>query len=246
MLLSGLNNVTASLYTQLAEFKGLRGQSAAEGAQSSEVKDASSVVTLSDAAKALVSSKQLTFEEVGKQAREKLDEIIKQTAEKQGVPVSQVNLDRSRLDGVDWSILSDQELAAIKLNRDGLFSENESLNGSAALGSRLAASLRPYQAACMMAGDIRGQGMAINMLYAQMTPEVREALHFTPEMIVAGNQYIRRDEQIFGPLLGSDITGIAQQLAALSSRGGLAYALTGTLFDQPGLFGNAKSAGGWF
>lgn len=249
MLLSGLNNVTASLYTQLAAIKGQRGQSAAEGAKGNHevVKDASSVVTLSDAAKALASSKQLTFEEVGKQAREKLDAVIQETAEKQGVPISQVNLARSHLDGVDWSVLSDQELAAIKLDREGLFNDEESLTASAALGSRLAASLRPYQAACMMAGDIRGQGMAINMLYAQMTPEVREALHFTPEMIVAGNQYIRRDEQIFGPLLGSDITGIAQQLAALSSRGGLAYALTGTLFDQPGLFGSAKSAGGgWF
>ena len=248
MLLSGLNNITTTLYTQLAAIKSQRGQGVEEGVKSNHevVKDSSSVVTLSEAAKALASSRQLTFEEVGKQAREKLDEIIKQTAEKQGVPVSQVNLARSRLDGVDWSVLSDQELAAIKLDREGLFNDEESLTASATLGSRLAASLRPYQAACMMAGDIRGQGTAINMLYAQMTPEVREALGFTPEMIIAGNQYIRRDEQIFGPLLGSDITGIAQQLAALSSRGGLAYALTGTLFDQPGLFGNAKSAGGWF
>ena len=245
MLLSGLNNVTASLYTQLAAFKGLRGQSGTEGTQSSgETKDSSSVVTLSDAAKALASNKPLTFEEVGKQAREKLDEIIKQTAEKQGVPVSQVNLDRSRLDGVDWSILSDQELAAIKLNRDGLFSENESLNGSAALASRMRASLRPFQAAAMM-GDFRGQGTAINMLYAQMTPEVREALQWTPAMMVANDQYVRNDIMRFGSLL-QDTGSIQQTLAGLSSRGGLAYALAGTLFDQPGLFGNTKSAGGWF
>ncbi|MBR4736535.1 MAG: hypothetical protein IK051_02610, partial [Rhodocyclaceae bacterium] len=78
MLLSGLNNIAAT-YMQLAVYKGLRGQSGTEGTQSSgETKDASSVVTLSDAAKALA-SKPLTFEEVGKQAREKLDEIIKQT-----------------------------------------------------------------------------------------------------------------------------------------------------------------------
>lgn len=245
MLLSGLNNITTSLYTQLAAFKGLRGQSAAEGAQSSEVKDSSSVVTLSDAAKALASSKQLTFEEVGKQAREKLDEIIKQTAEKQGVPVSQVNLARSRLDGVDWSVLSDQELAAIKLNRDGLFSDEESLTGSAALGSRLAASLRPYQPAAM-AGDFRGQGVALNMLYTQMTPEVREALHFTPDMVEANKQYVSRDMQKFGSRFGSDVTGILQQLAGISNRGGLSFALTGSLFNQAGLFGNTQSAGGWF
>ena len=244
MLLSGLNNVTASLYTQLAAFKGLRGQSGTEGAQSSEVKDASSVVTLSDAAKALASSKPLSFEEVGKQAREKLDEIIKQTAEKQGVPVSQVNLARSHLDGVDWSVLSDQELAAIKLNRYGLFSDEESLTASGGLSARLATSMRPFD--WFTTHDERLACAARLALYEQMTPEVREALHFTPDIVAANYQYLNRDSQMFGSLLGSDITGIAQQLAGLSSRGGLAYALAGTLFDQPGLFGNTKSAGGWF
>ena len=245
MLLSGLNNIAAT-YMQLAAYKGLRGQSGTEGTQSSgETKDASSVVTLSDAAKALA-SKPLTFEEVGKQAREKLDEIIKQTAEKQGVPVSQVNLARSHLDGVDWSVLSDQELAAIKLDREGLFNDEESLTASGHLTKRLAESLRPFDRFITMAHDERFSCTARLALYEQMTPEVREALHFTPDIVAANYQYLNRDSQMFGSLLGSDITGIAQQLAGLSSRGGLAYALAGTLFDQPGLFGNTKSAGGWF
>lgn len=249
MLLSGLNNVTASLYTQLAAIKGQRGQSAAEGAKGNHevVKDASSVVTLSDAAKALASSKQLTFEEVGKQAREKLDEIIKQTAEKQGVPISQVNLARSHLDGVDWSRFSDQELAAIKLDREGLFNDEESLTASGHLTKRMTESLRPFDRFITMAHDERFSCTARLALYEQMTPEVREALHFTPDIVAANYQYLSRDTQKFGSLFGSDITGIVQQLAGLSTRGGLTYALTGTLFDQPGLFGSAKSAGGgWF
>ena len=245
MLLSGLNNVTASLYTQLAAIKGQRGQSAAEGAKSNHevVKDSSSVVTLSDAAKALASSKQLTFEEVGKQAREKLDAVIQETAEKQGVPVSQVNLARSHLDGVDWSRFSDQELAAIQLDREGLFSDEESLTGSAHLGSRMAASLRPYQYDGI---DFRRQNTAINFLYGQMTPEVREALHWTPDMMLANNNMLRKQTTQFGSILGAS-TDILHSLASLSRSGGLSFALTGTLFDQPGLFGNAKSAGGgWF
>lgn len=243
MLLSGLNNVTASLYTQLSAIKSQRGQSGAESAQSSEgAKDSSSVVTLSEAAKALASSKPLSFEEVGKQAREKLDAVIQETAEKQGVPASQVNLARSHLDGVDWSRFSDQELAAIQLNRDGLFSDEESLTGSAHLGSRMAASLRPYQYDGV---DFRRQNTAINFLYEQMTPEVREALHWTPDMMFANNDMLRKQTAQFGSIFGAS-TDILHSLANLSTRGGLAFALTGSLFDQPGLFGNTKSAGGWF
>lgn len=241
MVLAGLQNLTSSLSAQLAAIKNQHGQSAVEGAKTNHefVRDSGSVVALSETAKALAREPQ-SFEEVGKQARVKLDELIRQTAEKQGIKPSEVNVDGYRV--IDWSKFSDQELAAIKLNREGLFSDTESLAGSSRLAGRMAASLSPYQHDGL---DFRRQATAINALYAQMTPEVREALHMTPDVMAANNDALRKDTMRLGPLAGSS-TDILHSLASLSRSGGLSFVLTGSLFNQAGLFGNTQSAGGFF
>ena len=245
MLLAGLQNITSSIAAQLAAIKSQLGQSTVEGAKSNHevAEDSSSVVKLSETAKVLAREPQ-SFEEVGKQARIKLDELIQRAAEKQGIKPSEVNLAAFYKAG-DFSAFSDQELAAIQLNRDGLFTEDESSTGNALLGARLAASLRPFD--WNTTHDHRLGCTAFNALYAQMSPEVREAMHCTPDVMASNNNLLRGATQQFGALSASNVTGILQQLAGISNRGGLSFALTGSLFNQAGLFGNVKSVGGgWF
>ncbi|MGK6322564.1 hypothetical protein ACMGDM_05710 [Sphingomonas sp. DT-51] len=100
----------------------------------------------------------------------------------------------------DYSSFSDQEVAAIALNRDGRFNADESGWARAELGGRVAVALQPLDDAVMHGHDRRGHALAINLLYNGMTQEVRAALHWDEAMMVSNNEMLTRDTRDHGAI----------------------------------------------
>jgi hypothetical protein len=198
---------------------GLSASSDTTKAHSSAVTNSSNsvVVNISDNGRAASAqaTELLSFEDVGMAARAKLDALIQQTAQKAGISPQSVNVQAIQV--ADYSGFSDQELAAISLNSSKNFSVAEKDEAGAVLNARVAASLEPYRAATN-AGDRRGHAMAINALYDKMSPEVRNALGWTPTMMAANNKMLNGDEERFGKL---EFAGIFSQLQTAALHGGL-------------------------
>lgn len=149
MSIIGLSSQTANLYTKIAETK-TRDQTTAQSSNSAESKSATdaSIVSLSKSGKQAM-SQDLSFKEIGSSAREKLDVLRQQAAEKTKGTASTVNIQK-----VDYSSFSDQELAAMAKNSSGNFSEEEQIHAQGWLNERVRVSLEPYRAATN-AGDRR-------------------------------------------------------------------------------------------
>jgi hypothetical protein len=161
-------------------------------------------------------TEQLSFKDVGMAARAKLDALKQQVAEKTGTTASLVNVQQADF---DYSSFSDQELAAMNLNSSGNFSKTERDAAQGMLNERLRVSLETYRGATN-SGDRRGQAMTIDLLYNQMTPEVRSALGWTPAMIMANDQMLAGDEDKLGKL---DISGVLTNLQTTQAHGGLSF-----------------------
>src|ERR1035437_141898 len=166
------------------------------------------VVNISDNGKAASAqaTEQLSFKDVGTGARAKLDTLIQQAAKKAGISPQAVNV--GAIGVIDYTGFSDQELAAMAQNSSKNFSALEGDSARGMLAYRVAVSLEPYRAATN-AGDRRGHAMAINVLYDKMSPEVRQALGWTPKMMAANNNMLHGDEKKFGKL---ESAGIFSQL----------------------------------
>lgn len=95
--------------------------------------------------------------------------------------------------------LSDEELAAVALNRDRSFSHDEQLTARCEFTERTRVALEPFKDAAIH-GDRRGYAIAINYIYSCMTPEVREATQWTPEMISSNNEMLEGDVKRLGPI----------------------------------------------
>jgi hypothetical protein len=177
------------------------------------------IVNISDSGKA--ASAQATtepsFKDVGMAARTKLDGLKQQAAEKTGTTVSSVNV---QLPGViDYSLFSDQDLASMDLNSSGNFSQSERDQAGGMLNERLRVSLETYRGATDL-GDRRGHAMTIDALYKQMSPEVRNAMGWTPTMMAANNHMLAGDDAKFGKL---STLGIFANLQATQAQGGLSF-----------------------
>jgi hypothetical protein len=177
------------------------------------------VINISDSAKVALAqaNAEPSFKDVGIVARAKLDALKQQAADKTGTTASSVNV---QLPGViDYSSFSDQEVAAMNLNSSGNFSKDEQIQAGGILGERMRVSLETYRGATDL-GDRRGQAMTIDLLYKQMTPEVRSALNWTPAMMAANDQMLAGDESKFGKL---EISGILANLRTTKAHGGLMF-----------------------
>ena len=62
--------------------------------------------------------------------------------------------------------------------------------------------------------------MTIDALYAQMTPELRSALGWTPVMMAANDRMLAGDEEKLGKL---PVSGILENLTATQATGGLTF-----------------------
>lgn len=144
-----------------------------------------------------VDTQSQSFADVGQRVRKLLDAKYADAA-KAG---TRVKYDMSE-QGVraDYSSFSDQEVAAIALNRDGRFNADESGWARAELGGRVAVALQPFDDAVMHGHDRRGHALAINLLYNGMTQEVRAALHWDEAMMVSNNEMLTRDTRDHGAI----------------------------------------------
>lgn len=177
------------------------------------------VVNLSDSGKAASAqpTTEPSFKDVGMAARVKLDALKQQAATKTGTTVSSLNIGQAGL--MDYSSFSDQELAAMNLNSSGNFSKDEQVEAQGWLNERLRVSLETYRGVTNL-GDRRGHAMTIDLLYNEMTPEVRSALGWTPTMMAANNHMLAGDEAKFGKL---DISGVFENLRTTQTQGGLMF-----------------------
>ena len=177
------------------------------------------VVNISDSAKAALAqvTTEPSFKDVGMAARAKLDALKQQAAIKTGTTASSINVGQAGL--IDYSSFSDQELAAMQLNSSGNFSQTEKDQAGGMLGERMRVSLETYRGVTNL-GDRRGHAMTIDLLYNEMTPEVRTALGWTPTMMAANNHMLAGDEAKFGKL---DISGVFENLRTTQTQGGLLF-----------------------
>jgi hypothetical protein len=154
-----------------------------------------------------------TFADTGNRARQLLDAKYADAA-KAG---TRVKYDMSE-QGIraDYSSFSDQELAAIALNRNHQFTETEAGWASGEFTERTRVALEPFSNDVMHRFDRRGQALAINMLYNGMTSEVREALGWEEAMMVSNNEMLTRDTKDFGPI---DRHSVAQLVLGTRSSG---------------------------
>lgn len=182
----------------------------------------STVVTLSAKAKQSVtqSGAQL-FADVGNSARVKLDALKQKAAEKTGIAVNALNVQKAGL--LDYSGFSDQELAAMAKNSSKNFSQAEQDHAQGVLADRVKISVEAF-AGPAVAGDWRRHGMAINALYEVMSPEVRSALGWTPVMLAANNRMVEDDENKYGEL---DMNDLLTSLQSAQHKGGLTFQQTG-------------------
>lgn len=157
-----------------------------------------------------------SFKDVGMAAREKLNTLKQQGAEKSGTTMQLVNLH-----DVDYSTFSDQDLAAMKLNSSKNFSDEEQHHAQAVLNERLRVSLETYRGVTEL-GDRRGHTKTIDALYKQMTPEVRSALGWTPVMMAQNDYLMALDEGKFGEF---PMSAVLENLQATQAEGGLTFKL---------------------
>jgi len=218
MPISSLGSDITSLYTSTNDIK-FSPSTTIPSKSEDKIASSDTVVTISTTSKNL-SENSNNFENVGLQARAKLDSLIKTTAQKNGVTPQAVNVGAMSVN--DYSVFSDQELAAMSLNSSKNFLSIESDQARGALAARVAVSLKPYQAATN-AGDRRGHTLAINALYDSMTPEIRHALGWSPVMMEETNLLLERDTKKFGQL---DFSGVLKNLKHASLNGGITIKIT--------------------
>lgn len=218
---SSYNNASSSVtYTNAPGIDQTGGANTTKAGNSAATTSNNSVVVnLSDSAKA--ASAQVTtepsFKDVGMAARAKMDALKQQAATKTGTTANLVNVAQAGL--IDYSSFSDQELAAMNLNSSGNFSQTERDSAQGMLGERMRVSLETYRGVTNL-GDRRGHAMTIDLLYKEMTPEVRTALGWTPTMMAANNHMLAGDEAKFGKL---DIFGVLANLRNTQTQGGLMF-----------------------
>lgn len=210
MSIVGLGSPTANLYSQLADVK-TSNQTTPSKMEERKATTDGSIVSLSNSGKQAI-TEELSFKDIGSSAREKLDILRKQAAEKTKGSANTVDIQK-----VDYSSFSDQELAAMAQNSSKNFTEEEQIHAQGWLNERVRVALEPYRAATN-AGDRRGHAMAINVLYDKMSPEVRSALGWTPTMMAANNAMLNGDEERFGKL---EFAKIFSQLQSAAANGGI-------------------------
>ena len=88
-----------------------------------------------------------------------------------------------------------------------------------ALTYRLKVTLEPYENS-VFDGDRRAHVMTIIKLYDQMSPDVRRALGWTPDMIAFGEGMLERDTKLYGPF---DEDTVTANLLSAAKRGALSY-----------------------
>ncbi|WP_292035672.1 MULTISPECIES: hypothetical protein [unclassified Brevundimonas] len=92
--------------------------------------------------------------------------------------------------------LTDEELAAVKTDADGLFKKNEEQTAWAELGARVRVTLAPF---ALGAGqDPRAYQSAVQTAYRAMSPAVREALGWDQSMLDASERLVESAEQELG------------------------------------------------
>jgi hypothetical protein len=183
------------------------------------------VVQISDAAKAALANPLDDTQAPQPSLKARVDKLF-QDAKDRG---SFITFDASK--GGEWmdmSSFTDDELAQIYNDKSGEFSKDVSVHAGGALAFRMKVALEPFENA-VDSGDRRGQAMAINLLYDQMSPAVRQALGWTPVMMVANNEMLDGDTKFFGPF---DESTVITNLLNASKRGGLSFSPPAT---RPGL-----------
>lgn len=100
----------------------------------------------------------------------------------------------------DFSPFSDQELAAVALNRNDQFTYEESKWATGELSERARVALQPFINDVMHRFDRRGMLLAVNMLYNGMTCEVREALCWDAATMASSAKMLASDTKDFGPI----------------------------------------------
>jgi len=118
------------------------------------------------------------------------------------------------------SSFTDDELAEIRLDRSGEFSEDESNFAGGTLGARMTVSLRAAAPDCDALGDRRALMMGIKALYSQMSDNVRAALGWTPAMMVSTDNQLNIDSKKLGWL---SIDSMIPTLLDASDKGGLHF-----------------------
>lgn len=120
---------------------------------------------------------------------------------------------------LDVSSLTDNELGKIAVDKGGDFPQELRDYAAGALNARLKVSLEPYENA-VSSGDRRAHVMTIKLLYEQMSPDTRAALHWTPTMIVAADKMLEGDTKLFGPF---SMDRVHSNLLNAVQRGGLSF-----------------------
>ncbi len=174
------------------------------------------VVEISDAAKAALANQLDDTQAPQPSLRARVDKLF-QDAKDRG---SFITFDSSK--GGEWmdmSSFTDDELAQITNDKGSEYPQGLSDCAGGALAFRMKVALEPFENA-VDSGDRRGQAMAINLLYDQMSPAVRQALSWTPVMMVANNEMLDGDTKTFGPF---DENTVIKNLLNASRRGGLSF-----------------------
>lgn len=191
--------------------------SKAAGPVSARHRTVKDVVQISDAAKAAAAAlNKSSPADNASSARTKLDELYK-AASADGTFITFDTSKGGRQ--LDMSTLSDDELAAIAVDRAGSFSENEANDAAGWLNLRLAKTLQPFQSATM-GGDRRAHAMTLNTLYDNASQDVRQALHWTPVMRSAADTMLQGDNALFGTI---DWSSIFSNLREMSNNGGMTF-----------------------
>jgi hypothetical protein len=138
-------------------------------AGSMNVQERDVVLQISDAARVAseVTQKPENFAPVGRNARAVLDaDYAKAKAE--GTKIIFAKADDGRFP--DMSGMTDQEVAAVALDSEGLFSDVESIVAQAELGTRVKNALEPFK----HGQDLRAYQLGVQPLYKGISSEVRE------------------------------------------------------------------------
>jgi len=120
---------------------------------------------------------------------------------------------------LDLSSFTDEEVAEIKLDRSGEFSQDEQNLAGGVLGARMTESLNSVSPNVVL-GDRRAQMMGIKALYSQMSDNVRAALGWTPAMMISTDNMLDMDSKKLGWL---SVDSIVSKLLDASDRGGLHF-----------------------
>lgn len=155
------------------------------------------------------------FSLVAEDARAVLDAQY-QEASKKG---TNITFDSSK-PGVplDLSSLSDRAVAAIALNKDGLFTDLEVAQAGGYLNGQLQAALAPSFRASS-GGDLRPVATEYLNLFDQLEPEVKQALGMTDEHRLAVQDLLKNQESQYGKLVPEDgFQGFLQLLQQMAEQ----------------------------